>query len=59
MDGGLDCAAKLGWCLHSHGTMFLTDTGMAVSIISGHLNVRCGFVCVYVCIFNTEVDNEM
>ena len=36
--------------MHKKGTMFLTDVGIAVSIISGHLNVRCGFVGVYVCI---------
>lgn len=33
------------------GTLFLTDIGITVFMISGHLNVRCGFVCVCMCVF--------
>lgn len=33
------------------GTLFLTDVGITVFMISGHLNVRCGFVCVCMCVF--------
>lgn len=51
---GGDAQASWG-CLHRKGTMFLTDTGIAVSITPGPLNVPCGFVSV--CNFNIEVDN--
>lgn len=51
---GWDAQASWG-CLHRKGTMFLTDSGIAVSITAGPLNVWCGFVSV--CIFNIEVDN--
>lgn len=38
------------------GALFLTDTGITVFMIPGHLNVR---VVVCVCIFHIGVDNEM
>lgn len=45
--------AQLSWGdVHiQKGTLFLTDIGVTVFMISGHLNVRCGFVCVCMCIF--------
>lgn len=46
---------QAGGCLHRKGTMFLTDSGIAVSVTPGPLNVQCGFVSV--CNFNIEVDN--
>lgn len=44
--------SRAGGDVHvKQGTLFLTDIGITVFIISGHLNVRCGFVCVCMCVF--------
>lgn len=52
--------SRAGWCLRGEGALFLTASGIAVSVTSGRLSVRCGFVYVYVyvCVFSIEVDNE-
>lgn len=58
--GGLGCMVKLSSCLNrEEGTMFFTSRGIAVSMVSGHLNVWCGFVCACVCVLNIKVDNEV
>lgn len=53
--------SELSMCPCRKGTMFLANPGIAVSTVSGYLNVWCGFVCtcVYVCALNTQVDDEI
>ena len=58
--GGLGCMVELSSCLsRKEGTVFFTSPGIAVSMVSGHLNVWCGFVCACVCVLNIKVDNEV
>lgn len=46
--GGLGHVCKLSMCPRRKGTMFLANPGIAVSTVSGYLNVWCGFVCTCV-----------